>query len=127
MEVGIVFIGLVGTILLVILREERPEIAVLLSIVLGIIIFLAVFERISQVVAVLTDLAFHANVSHTYIVIVLRVIGIAYLVEFGSHIAKDADCEALATKIEFAGKILILTVSIPILLAIVESVLRLLP
>ena len=127
METTILFVGLIGTVLIVLVREHRPEIAVLLSVTIGIMIFLMVFGRVSAIIEVLSDLIRKANVSEYYLATVLKVIGIAYLVEFGSQIAEDANCKAVAAKIELAGKIMIMTVSIPILVAVLQAVLRLLP
>lgn len=127
METAILFVGLIGTVLIVLVREERPEIAVLLSVTIGIAMFLMVFGRVSEIVDVLSDLVRKANVSEYYLATVLKVIGIAYLAEFGTQIAEDANCKAVAAKIELAGKIIIMTVSIPILVAVLQAVLRLLP
>lgn len=127
MAATILFVGLIGTVLIVLVREERPEIAVLLSVTVGIIMFLMVFGRVSEIIEVLSDLVRHARVSEYYLATVLKVIGIAYLVEFGTQIAEDSNCKAIAAKIELAGKILIMTVSIPILVAVLQAVLRLLP
>jgi stage III sporulation protein AD len=126
-ETVILFIGLIGTVLIVLVREERPEIAVLLGMVVGIVMFLLVFGRLSAIIDVLTDLVEKANISEYYLAIVLKVIGIAYLTEFGSQIAEDANCKTVAAKIELGGKIIIMTVSIPILVAVLQAVLRLLP
>ena len=61
-----------------------------------------------------------------YIGIVLKILAIAYLSTFCSEICKDAGATSIASKVEFAGKILILALAIPILMAVLNSILQIL-
>jgi stage III sporulation protein AD len=72
-------------------------------------------------------IAVTANVNMMYVETILKIIGIAYIAEFGSQITKDAGQGAIASKIEMAGKILILIMAIPILTVIIETVISLIP
>jgi stage III sporulation protein AD len=58
---------------------------------------------------------------------VLKIIGIAYIAEFGAQIVRDAGQESIASKIELAGKVLILVLAIPIISIIIETVMKLMP
>ncbi len=75
----------------------------------------------------LEKIAKSANMNMMYLQTILKIIGIAYIAEFGAQIAKDAGQAAIASKIELAGKVLILVLAIPILTAVIEMVLSLLP
>ncbi len=75
----------------------------------------------------LERIAVTANVNMMYVETILKIIGIAYIAEFGSQITKDAGQGAIASKIEMAGKILILIMAIPILTVIIETVISLIP
>ncbi len=75
----------------------------------------------------LKKLASDANINLVYVETILKIIGIAYIAEFGAQITRDAGQSAIAAKIELAGKIIIITIAIPILKVIIETVLRLLP
>ncbi len=123
----IVAIGLVATILVVIVREVRPEFTILISLATGIIIFFMIFDKLNYVVQVLNDLSKHAKVDFIYFSTILKIIGIAYIVEFGAQIARDANEESIASKIELGGKVIILTLAIPILLALMDLILKILP
>lgn len=125
--IQIVAIGLVATVLIVTLREERPEISVLLSIITGVLIFIFIIDKVAYVIDVLKDLSNKANLDLIYFTTILKVIGIAYVCEFGAQIAKDAGEGAIATKIELAGKVMILVISIPILLALLELIIKIMP
>ncbi|MNJ03061.1 Stage III sporulation protein AC/AD protein family protein [compost metagenome] len=62
-----------------------------------------------------------------YLKTVLKIIGIAYIAEFGAQIVRDAGQESIASKIELAGKVLILVLAIPIISIIIETVMKLMP
>lgn len=123
----IVGIGIVITILVMLLREERPELALLLSLTAGIMIFLLLMDRIATVFNLLQQLAFRADLDLLYINTVLRIVAIAYIAQFGSQICRDAGESAIGGKIELAGKIMIMFLAVPLLLVILDSVLQLLP
>ena len=54
-------------------------------------------------------------------------IGVAYLAEFGAQVCRDAGENSIAAKIEFAGKIIILIMAVPILMAVLESIISFIP
>lgn len=75
----------------------------------------------------LERIATNAHVNMVYVETILKIIGIAYIAEFGAQITKDAGQGSLASKIELAGKILILALAIPILTVIIETIIGLIP
>ncbi len=125
--VQIVGFGLIAAVLVVLLKNQRPEIAVLLSVAAGVIIFLLVATKIKAVVDVLGDLADHAQVNSFYLATVLKIVGVAYIAEFGAQVCRDAGESAIAAKVEFAAKVLVMVLSLPIIAAIMESIIRLIP
>lgn len=100
--------------------------AFLLTVFVGIIIFILLIDEITKVIQLLESIATRANLNVMYFQTILKIIGIAYIAEFGAQIAKDAGQAAIASKIELAGKVLILVLAIPIITAVVEIVLSLL-
>lgn len=125
--IQIVGLGLVSTVLVLVVREQKPMFAFLLATFTGLFIFLYVIGKIEAVINVLEQLADRSGIPSIYLKTVLKIIGIAYIAEFGSQIVRDAGQESIASKIEFAGKILILVLAVPIISVIVETVLGLLP
>ncbi|MBM7564368.1 stage III sporulation protein AD [Paenibacillus sacheonensis] len=125
--IQIVGLGLVATVLTLVVREQKPMFAFLLATFTGLFIFLYVIGKIETVIGVLEQLADRSGIPSIYLKTVLKIIGIAYIAEFGSQIVRDAGQESIASKIEFAGKILILVMAVPIISVIVETVLGLLP
>ncbi len=125
--IQIVGLGIVTTILVVLLREDRPEIALQMSIVVGAIIFLRMIDEILAIIEYLRDLSSKANISNLYISTVFKIIGIAYIAEFGSQICKDAGSFSIASKIEFGAKVFILVLSFPVLMAVMDLIIKILP
>jgi stage III sporulation protein AD len=123
----IVGIGFLATVLIIVIREQKPMFAFLLAIFVGISIFLALVGKIDGVITVLEQLAERSGIPTVYLKTMLKIIGIAYIAEFGAQIVRDAGLESIASKIEFAGKMLILVMAVPIISVIVETVLNLLP
>ncbi|MBB6635533.1 stage III sporulation protein AD [Cohnella thailandensis] len=123
----IVGVALLATILILVIREQKPMFAFLLSAFVGIGIFLAMIGKISSVVTVLEQLADRSGIPSVYLKTMLKIIGIAYIAEFGAQIIRDAGMESVASKVEFAGKMLILVMAVPIISVIIETVLNLLP
>lgn len=120
-------IGLTGTVLAVFIKERNKEIALLISLATGLLIFIFALAKIGDVIRVLEDLAARANINIFYLNTVLKIIGISYVAEFGAQVCRDAGEGSIAAKIEMAAKILVMVLALPIILAILESVLRLLP
>lgn len=123
----IVGLALIVTVMSVVLKQIRPEIALQLTILAGTSIFILVMSKIKVIVDLLQNLADQANISSYYLLIVLKIVGVAYLAEFGAQICRDAGEGALASKIELAAKVGVIVLAIPIIVAITESLVRLVP
>ncbi|GIP37614.1 stage III sporulation protein AD [Paenibacillus sp. J31TS4] len=125
--IQVVGIGLIATILILVLKGQSPLFAFLLAAFTGLAIFLFLLGKISSVIHVLQDLATKSEVSPVFLKTILKVIGVAYIAEFGAQIVRDAGQESIASKIELTGKILILAMAIPIISVIIETVVKLMP
>jgi len=125
--IKIVGLGLVVTVLIVIIKQQRPELAIQLSIVTGIVIFTMMLGRISSVVNLMQQLAQRSNISFLYMGTILKIVGVAYIAEFGAQICRDAGEGAVAAKIEFAAKVIVMVLAIPIIVAVFDALLKLLP
>lgn len=123
----IVAVGIIGAVLSITVKNVKPELAVFVGLAAGIMIFMGVIGRLSDVVQLLTELTKSAAISNAYIQVILKIIGIAYIAEFGMQLCKDANEAVIASKIELAGKVLIMTVSVPIILGVLDMVTELLP
>ena len=128
MEIAqIVGLALLATVFLIILRQEKPVMAILLSIAFSIIIFVFLMNKMASIVDVLEELTRRAGVNYFFLATILKILGVAYLAEFAASICIDADELAVAKKVEFAAKIIIAVLTLPIMVAILESLMELMP
>lgn len=125
--IQVVGVGLIATILILVLKEQTPLFAFLLATFTGLLIFFFLLGKISSVIQVLQDLASESQVNPVFLKTLLKIIGIAYIAEFGAQIVRDAGQESIASKIELTGKVLILAMAIPIISVIIETVVKLMP
>jgi stage III sporulation protein AD len=125
--VQIVGLGLVATILALVIKEQKPMFAFLIAVASGVIIFFFLIDKISEVIRILERLAVQADLNLVFLETILKIIGIAYIAEFGAQMTRDAGQGAIASKIELAGKVLILVMAVPIIRIIIETVIDLLP
>lgn len=123
----IVGLGLVATFLALIFKEHKSPIAFLLVVFVGSVIFLFLIDQIYEIIKMVERLSINAHVNMIYVETILKIIGIAYIAEFGAQITKDAGQGAIASKIELGGKVLILSMAIPILTVIIETIISMLP
>ena len=99
----IIGIAFIATILCIILKQTRPEFAMLLALITGILIFFICQTKVTEVVNVLTILSDKAGMPSGFLSILLKVIAISYITEFASNICKDVGETAIASKVQFAG------------------------
>lgn len=120
-------LGLVATILIVIIKQQRPELAIQLSIVVGIVIFSMMLGKINSVITVMQQLAEKSNISLLYMGTILKIVGVAYIAEFGAQICRDAGEGAIASKVEFAAKVIVIVLAIPVIVAVFDALLKMVP
>ncbi|PYY28908.1 stage III sporulation protein AD [Paenibacillus illinoisensis] len=125
--IQVVGLALIATVLILIVKEQKPMFAFQISAATGIVIFMLLIGKIGAVIEVLKRLAENSGMENIYLKTVLKIIGIAYIAEFGAQIVRDAGQESIASKIELAGKVLILVLAIPIISIIIETVMKLMP
>jgi len=123
----VIGVGLVSLIIIVIIKQYKPEFALYVSLGAGIIIIFLVLDKLLGIIQLLTTLSKKTGLNATYLAILLKITGIAILTEFGVSICKDAGETAIANKIEFGGKIVIISISIPIISALLEVIMQIIP
>ena len=127
MIIKIIGIGLVALIIIIILKQYKPEFAIYISLLAGVLIIFLVIEQLTQIISLLQSLATKASINSTFLAILLKITGIAFLAEFAVSVCKDAGEGAIASKIEIGSKIIIIAMSIPIISSLLEIILKILP
>lgn len=124
-KIGI--IGIISIILAITIKNQSPQISLLISIVTGIIIFLIILPALQQVIDAIFNIVKKLDISVGYIGVILKIIGIAYISEFCTQICQDAGENSIASKIELGGKVLIMLISVPIITELLDLITRLIP
>lgn len=125
--VKIIGIGLISLIIIIVIKQYRPEFAIYVSIITGVLIILFSVDKLSSIINILTSLSNKTGLNSQYLEILLKITGIAILTEFAVAICNDAGESAIATKVDFGGKIIIISLSIPIIVALLELIIKILP
>ncbi|MFS0751471.1 stage III sporulation protein AD [Oceanobacillus sp. 1P07AA] len=123
----IVLLGVVAAILYILLKEINKSLAFFLILITAIIIFFSVIQQIQLIFETIRSLGNQANIQTLYLNTILKIIGISYIAEIGSHLTKDAGLDSVSKYIELAGKIFILLLAVPIITSVIEAIVGFLP
>lgn len=119
-QVGI--LGVIGILFAIQLKQEKSEVAIYVCIVISLIIFVGVAGYLDKLVSTIKEIGGYVQIDNSYITTLIKMLGITYLSEFSSGICKDAGYTSIATQIEMFGKLTILVLSLPILIALLRTV-----
>ena len=125
--IKIIGIGLCALIIIIVLKQYKPEFAIYISILAGAIILAMSVANISGVINLMKDISSKANINSQFLGIILKITGIAILTEFAISICKDSGETSIANKIDIGGKAIIITISLPIISSLLETILKILP
>lgn len=125
--IKIIGIGLTSLVIIIILKQYKPEYAIYVSIIAGILILFFAMEKISGIVNLLQSISDKTYINKTFLSILLKITGIAFITEFAVSICSDAGEKAIASKIEIGSKVIIVTMSIPIITSLLELIIEILP
>lgn len=118
----IIGFGIISVSLIIILKNQKPEMALMCVLSASIIMLLFIVDELTSVIELLNRLIENSTIDTNFLKIILKVVGISYLVEFGKNICNDAGESSIANKIEIAGKVIIVSLSIPIITSLLEIV-----
>ena len=117
---------LISLFLYLLFKDKRSDLAVLILLVSGVMVFIYSIGQINEIITFLKNIAEKAEIDGLYWGVILKIIGIAYISSFCSEICKDSGASSLASKVELSGKLFILILAIPILMAVLNSILEIL-
>ena len=124
--VQLAVIAILAAVLALVLKKDSPQFAILITIGASVLILLAVLPGLSGTLGLLKRVSEMATGFEHYATI-LKMIGIAYVAEFGAQICTDAGEASMASKLELAGKLMIMAIAAPLVLELAEQVLSLMP
>lgn len=125
--IKIIGIGLLALIIIVILKQYKPEFAIYVSMIAGVLILVLSIQKLTRIINLLQSLANKTYINKSFLSILLKITGIAFITEFAVSICSDAGEKAIASKIEIGSKVIIIAMSIPIITSLLELVIEILP
>ncbi len=123
----IVAIGIITSIATLIIKPIRSDFALMIALTGGIIILLMLLNYLTSVFDAFKLIINSTGISSSLYTIVLKIVGIGYLIEFSAGICNDSGNSSLADKILLGGKIVIMVMALPIITNILQIISELLP
>jgi len=125
--IKIIGIGLIALVIVIILKQYRPEYTIYVSIIAGTLILFLIMEKLTGIINLLQSISDKTYINKQFLGILLKITGIAIITEFAVSICADAGEKAIASKIEIGSKVIIIAMSIPIISSLLELIIEILP
>lgn len=120
--IKVAVIGVMTVLLAIPLKKDKPEFGMLLVLTGCLLILGLSFGELGEILSWIDKIKKELGEAELYVGVLVKMLGITYVAEFGSNLCKDAGYAAIAGQIEFFGKLLILAVSIPIFMTLLETI-----
>lgn len=125
MIIQIAAVGIISVIAVLLVRSEKPDIAVAIAIIGGVTIVLSVLDYFLEITAFIAELAEKTGVGGKLVGYLLKIVGAGYIIEFACDAAEEAKLTSLSSKIALGGKVVILCLILPIVKELVNVVISL--
>lgn len=122
----LVAFGVIATILIALVGKEDKTYGLFIRVGATVMLLIFCVTQLDEVLKLIITLASKIHMEGTYLSIIFKIVGVAYISEFGYQLCKDAGEEAIASKVQLAGKVMIFALSAPILLALMALITQLL-
>lgn len=119
--VSIAVVGIIAVLLAVSLKGVKGEYGILIVLAAGFLIFFYGLGKLNTILETMKEIQSYIKINHVYLSTLVKMIGITYIAEFSAGICKDAGYGAVGTQIEIFGKLSVLAISMPILLALIQT------
>ena len=124
--IKIAMIGLAAALLAIQVKGGRPEYEIFITMGACLCIFFFLVTKLQVVIDAVNEMQSYIRLDAKYVAVLLKMIGITYVAEFSSNLCRDAGYQAVAGQIEMFGKLSSLVISMSVLLALLETISKLL-
>ncbi len=112
--------SLIACFLVVILRQHRPEFALLAAAAAAAVVLVYIIGALAPYFSEFLDMMNNAGIKSEYFFAVLKAVGICYITRFCADLCRDFGQTSLADKAELAGRTALIVLSLPFLKSIIE-------
>lgn len=120
--IKIIGIALTGLLAVSLIKNVRNEFSIYIVICAIVIMFFLIADKLVAVFAFLQSIYGQISYGKTFFPILIKILAIAYMADFTAQLCKDADEGAIGNKVEFAGKVIIFYLSLPIFLSVLDLI-----
>ena len=117
----IISVGLIGAITFVYLKSVNSELSGLLVLGTSIVIIIMILSYLIGAVDFFKDFVIKTQIDSALLILIVKITAIAYLIEFANNLCEDLGAKSIGTKIEFAGRIVMFVMSIPLFKNLIET------
>ena len=115
-------LAVAGVLLAVQFKSGKAEYGIYLGAALSILIFFQILGKLNVILEVIKTIGEFLPLNKIFAGTLLKMLGITYVAEFSASIWQDAGYQTIARQIEILGKLTILVMSMPILLALLQTI-----
>jgi len=120
--VKIGLMGIVGVLFAVSLKSYKAEYGIYIAVAVCLIILEYIMRYFMQILMGMEQIRGYLKENYQYLALLLKAVGATYACEFCAGICKDAGYGGVAGQVEMLGKLYILSVGMPVLLALMENI-----
>lgn len=118
--------SILAVVLALFLKNNNPIFSLILIVASGILLLIFVLSDISYLLEEIKSLINKSGINNNYLTVALKALGICYLTQFTSEICKDFGQNSIASKVELAGKLMVVTLTLPLIQGIIKIAMELL-
>ncbi len=120
--VRIIGVGLVTAIAALLLKGTKPELAFAVTIAGAVIVLIFSLDLLAATFGIFAEIGEQTGIDSALIRIIIKIVAIGYLVEFAAGVVEDFGSKSIADKLIFAGKVVIFSVSVPVIRTMVSLI-----
>lgn len=120
LQIGL--LGVSGVLLAIQFKGGKNEYGIYICTGISLVIFFYILRHLTAVLNILEEIAGYIDLAPTYTGMLIKMLGITYVAEFSSALCRDAGYQTIAQQIEIFGKIVVLVLGLPVILALLEMI-----
>jgi len=120
--IGLTLLAIVAAVFAVSMKSIKAEYGILICVAVCILLFVFGVNKLSAVVDSINTIKSYISLDSAYINIIVKIIGISYITEFASDICRDCSFGAMANQIQIFGKLTVITISLPVVVTLFDTV-----
>lgn len=120
--VKICIFAIIGAFAITVVREQNKEVSLILTVACSLGITFAIVEQISGIVIYINSFINKSGIKITHLSAVIKTVCIGYFAQISIDLLEDMGSKSIANKISLCAKLIIISLSFPIILELLEII-----